>query len=88
MNPIIFVSRRFVKETTVYHGLMETRLTELEIRYMKQEKAILDLSDVVYRQEVAIERLTREVERLREQLDAMTPGGFGDSGEEPPPPHY
>jgi SlyX protein len=67
---------------------METRLTELEIRYMKQEKTLLDLSDVVYRQEVAIERLKREVEQLREQLAALTPGGVSDSGEEPPPPHY
>ena len=72
----------------MYHGRMESRLDELEIRYMRQEKTILDLSDVVYRQEVLLERLKREVEQLREQLGAMNAGGVSDSGEEPPPPHY
>lgn len=67
---------------------MESRLNELEIRYMRQEKTILDLSDVVYRQEVMLERLKREVEQLREQLGAMNAGGVEGSGEEPPPPHY
>lgn len=66
---------------------MEMRLTDLEIRYMRQERTLQELSDVVFRQEVEIGRLRLEVERLREQLGAMNPGGVAP-GEEPPPPHY
>ena len=67
---------------------MESQLTELEIRYMRQEKMVLELSDVVYRQELAIERLKRELEQLRDQVGMINPGGISDPGEEPPPPHY
>ncbi len=67
---------------------METRLTELEIRYMQQDRTLRELSDVVYRQERAIERLKRELEQLREQVGEMNGGGMPDPGEEPPPPHY
>lgn len=67
---------------------METRLTELEIRYMQQERTVQELSDAVYRQERAIERLRRELEQLRDQVGEMNRGGTSDPGEEPPPPHY
>ena len=33
---------------------MEERLTDLELRFMQQEKTLQDLSDVVYRQEQQI----------------------------------
>jgi SlyX protein len=67
---------------------MESRLTELEIRYMRLEKTIQELSDVVYRQEREIGRLSRELDRLRVQVGTLDPGGVTDPGEEPPPPHY
>jgi SlyX protein len=47
---------------------MEERLTELEIKSMHQEKTIQELNDMVYRQELALERLQLEVQQLRQQL--------------------
>lgn len=67
---------------------MDQRLTELEIRYMQQERTLQELCDTVYRQELAIERLRREMQQLRDQLGEMNRGGLSDPGEEPPPPHY
>lgn len=72
----------------MYHGPMDSPLTELEIRYMQQERTLRELSDVVYRQELAIERLKRDIEQLRDQIGEMNRGGMSDPGEEPPPPHY
>ncbi len=67
---------------------MDTRLTELEIRYMQQDRTLRELSDVVYRQELAIERLKRELEQLRDQVGEINGGGMSESVDEPPPPHY
>ena len=72
----------------MYDGPMESRLTELEIRYMRQEETIRELGDAVWRQEREISRLKEELERLRVQVGAIAPGGVTDPGEEPPPPHY
>ena len=52
---------------------MEDRLTELELRSMHQERAVQELFDTVYTQQQAIERLEREVEELRKQLDIALP---------------
>ena len=40
---------------------MEERITDLEVRFMHQEKIISDLNDTVCRQELAIVRLEREL---------------------------
>jgi SlyX protein len=67
---------------------MDARLTELEIRYMRQERTIETLSETVYRQGLEIDRLRRDVEGLRDQLRETNRSGGVDPGEEPPPPHY
>lgn len=67
---------------------METRLTDLEIRYMHQERAIQELNDAVFRQERTIERLEREMQLLREQLVVALPSLTRNPDEEEPPPHY
>ncbi len=72
----------------MYDDRMDTRLTELEIRYMQQDRTLRELSDVVYRQELAIERLKRELEQLRDQVGEINGGGMSESVDEPPPPHY
>lgn len=66
----------------------EERLTELEMRYMLQERAIQELSDTVYRQEQELERLALEVRRLREQFLVVQPSLVGSPDDEEPPPHY
>jgi SlyX protein len=67
---------------------MEERITELELRFMHQEQAINDLNDTVCRQELVIERLERELERVREQFMTMSPSINRTDDEEEPPPHY
>ena len=67
---------------------MEERITDLELRFMHQEKIISDLNEIVCRQELAIERLEREVGRMREQFMSMAPSINRSADEEEPPPHY
>jgi SlyX protein len=67
---------------------MEERITELELRFMHQEKIVNDLNDTVYRQELAIVRLERELGRMREQFMTMSPSINRTADEEEPPPHY
>jgi SlyX protein len=67
---------------------MDERVTELEIRFMQQEKTILELNDAVYRQELVLERLQREMTVMREQLTTASPSINRTMEEEEPPPHY
>lgn len=67
---------------------MEKRLTDLESRYMHQERSIHELIDTVNRQQQALDRLGREMEQLREQLQIALPSLVERPEEEEPPPHY
>jgi SlyX protein len=67
---------------------MEERITELELRFMHQEQTISDLNETVCRQELAIERLERELGRMREQFMTLSPSINRTADEEEPPPHY
>ena len=67
---------------------MKERITELELRFMHQEKTISELNDMVCRQELAIARLEREQGRMREQFLTLSPSINRTSDEEEPPPHY
>lgn len=67
---------------------MEERITELELRFMHQEKIINDLNETVCRQELAIVRLERELGLMREQFLVLSPSMNRTPDEEEPPPHY
>ncbi len=67
---------------------MEERLTEMELRSMHQERAVQELFDTVYAQQQAIDRLERQVEQLREQLNLVLPSLVARPEDEEPPPHY
>jgi len=67
---------------------MEKRLVELETRYMHQEKEISDLNEMVYRQELIIEQLQRDVRQLKEQLNIALPSLTLSPENDEPPPHY
>jgi uncharacterized coiled-coil protein SlyX len=63
---------------------IESRVVDLELRFMKLERFAEELSDVVAEQRRRIDALTLETKRLREQVSE-------EEGEEPanePPPHY
>ena len=66
---------------------MEERLTDLESRYMQQERTIQELLDLVYRHQQSIDRLGREMAEIREQLQIALPSLVEPEDEEPPP-HY
>jgi len=59
---------------------LEPRVVDLELRYMKLEKLLHDLSDVLVEQERTIARLVAEVAALRERLP--------EEQSNEPPPHY
>jgi uncharacterized coiled-coil protein SlyX len=62
---------------------METRFTELEIRYSHLERQFAELSDVVFGQQKAIESLERELAKIRVRLRDL-----GDTVVDEKPPHY
>lgn len=66
------------------------RLEDLEIRIAHLERAVQDLSDVLYRQQGEIDRaLARSVE-LSRQVEALEARADGEPGPPPVeiPPHY
>jgi SlyX protein len=67
---------------------MEDRLTDLEYRYMLQERTIQELSDTVYRQELIIEQLQRDLQQIAEQLKMALPSLTAMPDDDEPPPHY
>jgi uncharacterized coiled-coil protein SlyX len=67
---------------------MNERLTELELRSMHQERAIQELFDTAFAQRQAIDRLEREVEQIREQMNLALPSLVAEPEDEEPPPHY
>lgn len=62
-------------------------LAELESRIAFQEEAIDKLSEVVARQEMDLEKLTRMVKLLHGQLRELS-GDEDASAADVPPPHY
>ena len=63
---------------------LESRVVDLELRFMKLERFAQELSDVVAEQRRKIDALTLETKRLRDRLSE-------EEGEEPSnetPPHY
>ena len=66
---------------------MEKRINELELLYMHQEKTLLELNEVVCRQELAIELLRQEINTMKEQ-SLLTPPSVAGDADQDKPPHY
>ncbi|MDP4004309.1 SlyX family protein [Methylobacterium sp. NEAU K] len=64
-----------------------TRIDRLEMRLTEQDATIEDLNRTVTEQWRVIDRLVRQVEALREQVDEAAARAT-PRGPEPPPPHY
>jgi len=66
----------------------ENRLEQIEIKLAYQDQALQDLSDVVYRQEKALEHLQARLgvvsERIGELLETLPEASTDDEI----PPHY
>jgi SlyX protein len=67
---------------------MDRRITDLEIRFMHQERTIQELNDIVCRQELVIERLERDMRTIQEQVKQLVPSLTRTAEEEETPPHY
>lgn len=63
---------------------LEARIVNLELRFMRTEKLLDELNDVVVDQQREIDRLVTELRSLREQV--LT--GNNDAVKNEPPPHY
>ncbi|MCG8616679.1 MAG: SlyX family protein [Desulfobacterales bacterium] len=62
----------------------EDRLETLEIKVAFQEKAIKELNDIIYAQQMEIDRLVNQVKTLMES--GIQSGSDGPANEKPP--HY
>ncbi|MHB2205171.1 SlyX family protein [Methylobacterium sp. CM6257] len=64
-----------------------TRIDRLEMRLTEQDAVIEDLNRIVTEQWRLIDRLVRQVEALRDQIEEAA-ARAAPRGPEPPPPHY
>jgi SlyX protein len=64
----------------------ESRLVELELRYMQQAELLQQLSEVLYAQQRELDGLRAEVELLRQKLAAEP--GLVEARQQERPPHY
>lgn len=62
---------------------MESRLVDLEVRYMQLERDVAELNQVVVEQQKTIGYLKKELAVTRGRVDAI-----GDPTTNEPPPHY
>ncbi|MDP4022640.1 SlyX family protein [Methylobacterium sp. NEAU 140] len=63
------------------------RIDRLEMRLTEQDATIEDLNRTVTGQWRLIDRLTRQIDALREQVEEAA-ARAAPRGLEPPPPHY
>ena len=66
----------------------DDRLIRLETRLAYLEQTLDALDGVVITHDRTIERLTRQLAQLRNELAAGSRDAVEPEGEEPPPPHY
>ncbi len=67
---------------------MEKRLEDLEMKVAFQDKAILELNEVIVSQQRQIDQLKKELEVVRARLINLTPSLIASQAEETRPPHY
>jgi SlyX protein len=64
----------------------ESRIVELELRYMQQQELLQELSEVLYTQQRELDVLRAEVEQLKKKLQGEP--GLVDARQHEKPPHY
>ena len=64
------------------------RLDEIETRLTFQEKAILDLNDVIVKQQNQIDQLKRYQTQLQNRISSLTESSASQHDNYERPPHY
>ncbi|MCP5409265.1 MAG: SlyX family protein [Chromatiaceae bacterium] len=67
---------------------MDKQIVELQTRLAFQENTILELSDVLARQQREIAALTTKLDLVQQQVIELMQIEPGGREAEPPPPHY
>ncbi|WP_257451972.1 SlyX family protein [Archangium lipolyticum] len=64
----------------------ESRIVELELRYMQQQELLQELSDALYAQQRELDALRAELEHVKKKLEGEP--GLVDARQQEKPPHY
>ena len=67
---------------------LEARITELETKVAYQDETIDILNDELKQHQVALAKMTRQIELVGEKLKEMKPSSVVSEEHETPPPHY
>jgi SlyX protein len=65
-----------------------SRLDQIEIKLAHLERALIELNDVVIRQQREIELLTARNRQLKQQLESLESGDDASADAFEKPPHY
>ncbi|MBP2302974.1 SlyX family protein [Azospirillum picis] len=72
---------------TAQEQRLEQRMADLEIRLAHHERMAEEMSEVIYAQGKTIDRLTAQVQRMRDRLEAAE-YAIRSPQDDRPPPHY
>ncbi|HLM43305.1 MAG TPA: SlyX family protein [Myxococcaceae bacterium] len=64
----------------------ESRIVELELRYMQQQELLQELSEVLYAQRRELDALKSELALVKKKLEGEP--GLVDARQQEKPPHY
>ncbi|WP_309897395.1 SlyX family protein [Archangium sp.] len=64
----------------------ESRIVELELRYMQQQELLQELSEVLYAQRRELDALKLELALVKKKLEGEP--GLVDARQQEKPPHY
>lgn len=68
--------------------MMESDITDLQIRLTHQESTIDALNETIIKQQHTIDQLTLDVEALKQRIRTLAEANIAHESEETPPPHY
>jgi len=69
-------------------AIMESRLTNLEVKLAFQDDLLESLNRTVAAQQLQLDLMQEELRMLYQQLKALAPSHIATHEEEAPPPHY
>ncbi|MGA1856345.1 SlyX family protein [Azospirillum sp. 11R-A] len=74
-------------DSALEHRRLEERLADLESRLAHYERMAEEMSDVIFAQGQTIDRLTAQMRRMRDRVEAAE-YAIASPQDDRPPPHY